>query len=130
MLTSLRGECTIEEPTQQSVAALRNSLFGGSSASLEQMFSRGMGGTLSASPVVLRKKQMTERRQVVSSVEVSKQGMVSMSMTQMFRMERKSESDATVSELSELPTYRLLKQIKISILRMTYVIFISGRLNK
>ena len=61
------------------------------------MLSRGMGGTLSASPVVFRKKQVTERRQVMSSVEVTKNGMATMSMTQTFRMERKSESDATVS---------------------------------
>ena len=96
-LLAFRGESSIEVPEKQSVASLRNSLFGGSSSSMEKMLSRGMGGTLAASPVVFRKKQVTERRQVVSSVEVTKNGMASMSMTQTFRMERKSESDATVS---------------------------------
>ena len=58
-----------------------------------------MGGTLSASPVVLRKKQVTERRQVVSNVEVTKNGVASMSMTHSYRMERRSESDATVGTI-------------------------------
>ena len=96
LLLARRGESSIEEPTQQSVATLRNSLFGGSNSSLEKMLSRGMGGTLSASPVVLRKKQVTERRQVVSNVEVTKNGVTSMSVTQAYRLERRSESDATV----------------------------------
>jgi len=104
--TEERGESSIEEPTQQSVATLRNSLFGGSASSLEKMLSRGMGGTLSASPVVLRKKQVTERRQVVSNVEVTKNGVTSMSVTQAYRLERRSESDATrnAEEAGLLPT--------------------------
>ena len=65
-----------------------------------------MGGTLSASPVILRKKQVTERRQVMSNVEVSKNGITSMSMTQAFRMERKSESDATVSVIRKMLQFK------------------------
>ncbi|XP_065062887.1 uncharacterized protein LOC135689562 isoform X1 [Rhopilema esculentum] len=92
-----RCESSIEEPEQMSVASLRNSLFGGNS-SLDKIFSRGMGGTLTGSPVLLRKQLMVERRQVVSSVEITQHGKTAMSMAQMsFRVETKSESDSAIS---------------------------------
>ena len=62
--------------------------------------SRGMGGVLSKSPVKLRTQQVTsERRQVMSSVEVSTDGVEALSTTRVsMRMSTKSESQVEVSK--------------------------------
>ena len=90
--------CSIEVPQPASVANLRLSLFGGDKTSLEKLMSRGMGGVLSKSPVKLRTQQVTsERRQVMSSVEVSTNGVEALSTTRVsMRMSTKSESEVEV----------------------------------
>lgn len=65
---------------------------------MEKLISRGMGGVLAKIPVKLRTQQVTsERRQVMSSVEVSSNGVETLSTTRVsMRMTTKSESEAEV----------------------------------
>eukprot|EP00112_Aurelia_sp_Birch-Aquarium-sp1_P005162 Seg1585.11 transcript_id=Seg1585.11/GoldUCD/mRNA.D3Y31 product="hypothetical protein" protein_id=Seg1585.11/GoldUCD/D3Y31 len=98
--------CSIEVPQPTSVANLRLSLFGGDKSSMEKLISRGMGGVLAKIPVKLRTQQVTsERRQVMSSVEVSSNGVETLSTTRVsMRMTTKSESEAESENPETLPS--------------------------